>query len=42
MAKAATEAALAAGYVGAGTVEFIADPLAIARPQTAATSTSSR
>jgi 3-methylcrotonyl-CoA carboxylase alpha subunit len=26
MAKAATEAALAAGYVGAGTVEFIADP----------------
>src|SRR5260370_29009864 len=25
MAKAATEAALAAGYVGAGTVEFIAD-----------------
>ena len=30
MAKAATEAALAAGYVGAGTVEFIADP--VARP----------
>ena len=27
MAKAATEAALAAGYVGAGTVEFIAGPL---------------
>jgi 3-methylcrotonyl-CoA carboxylase alpha subunit len=26
MAKAATDAALAAGYVGAGTVEFIADP----------------
>jgi 3-methylcrotonyl-CoA carboxylase alpha subunit len=26
MAKAATEAALAAGYVGAGTAEFIADP----------------
>ena len=26
MAKAATEAALAAGYVGAGTVEFIVDP----------------
>jgi 3-methylcrotonyl-CoA carboxylase alpha subunit len=26
MARAATEAALAAGYVGAGTVEFIADP----------------
>src|SRR5580692_10322159 len=26
MANAATEAALAAGYVGAGTVEFIADP----------------
>src|SRR5271163_3217199 len=26
MAKAATEAALAAGYIGAGTVEFIADP----------------
>jgi 3-methylcrotonyl-CoA carboxylase alpha subunit len=26
MAKAATEAALAAGYVGAGTIEFIADP----------------
>jgi len=26
MAKAATEAAQAAGYVGAGTVEFIADP----------------
>jgi 3-methylcrotonyl-CoA carboxylase alpha subunit len=26
MAKAATEAALAAAYVGAGTVEFIADP----------------
>jgi 3-methylcrotonyl-CoA carboxylase alpha subunit len=26
MAKAATEAAVAAGYVGAGTVEFIADP----------------
>jgi 3-methylcrotonyl-CoA carboxylase alpha subunit len=26
MAKAAIEAALAAGYVGAGTVEFIADP----------------
>ncbi|HEY1782451.1 MAG TPA: biotin carboxylase N-terminal domain-containing protein [Roseiarcus sp.] len=26
MAKAATEAALASGYVGAGTVEFIADP----------------
>jgi 3-methylcrotonyl-CoA carboxylase alpha subunit len=26
MAAAATEAALAAGYVGAGTVEFIADP----------------
>jgi 3-methylcrotonyl-CoA carboxylase alpha subunit len=26
MAKAATEATLAAGYVGAGTVEFIADP----------------
>ncbi|HEX9168230.1 MAG TPA: biotin carboxylase N-terminal domain-containing protein [Roseiarcus sp.] len=26
MAKAATEAAMAAGYVGAGTVEFIADP----------------
>jgi 3-methylcrotonyl-CoA carboxylase alpha subunit len=26
MAEAATEAALAAGYVGAGTVEFIADP----------------
>ena len=28
MAKAATEAALAAGYVGAGTVEFITGPLA--------------
>jgi 3-methylcrotonyl-CoA carboxylase alpha subunit len=26
MAKAATQAAVAAGYVGAGTVEFIADP----------------
>jgi 3-methylcrotonyl-CoA carboxylase alpha subunit len=26
MAKAATEAALAVGYIGAGTVEFIADP----------------
>jgi 3-methylcrotonyl-CoA carboxylase alpha subunit len=26
MAKAATDAALAAGYVGAGTIEFIADP----------------
>jgi 3-methylcrotonyl-CoA carboxylase alpha subunit len=32
MAKAATEAALAAGYVGAGTVEFIADPSRGMRP----------
>jgi 3-methylcrotonyl-CoA carboxylase alpha subunit len=32
MAKAATEAALAAGYVGAGTVEFIADPSRGLRP----------
>jgi len=32
MAKAATEAALAAGYVGAGTVEFIADPSLGMRP----------
>jgi 3-methylcrotonyl-CoA carboxylase alpha subunit len=32
MAKAATEAALAAGYVGAGTVEFIADPTRGLRP----------
>ena len=33
MAKAATEAALAAGYVGAGTVEFIADPSRGLKPQ---------
>ena len=33
MAKAATEAALAAGYVGAGTVEFIADPSRGLRPR---------
>ena len=39
MAKAATEAALAAGYVGAGTVEFIADP---SRGLGPATSSSSR
>ena len=32
MAKAATEAAVAAGYVGAGTVEFIADPSRGLRP----------
>ena len=32
MAKAATEAALAAAYVGAGTVEFIADPTRGMRP----------
>ena len=32
MAKAATDAALAAGYVGAGTVEFIADPSRGLRP----------
>ena len=32
MAKAATDAALAAGYVGAGTVEFIADPSRGMRP----------
>ncbi len=32
MAKAATEAALAAGYVGAGTVEFIADSSRRLRP----------
>jgi 3-methylcrotonyl-CoA carboxylase alpha subunit len=32
MAKAATEAALAAGYVGAGTVEFIVDPSRGLRP----------
>ena len=32
MAKAATDAALAAGYVGAGTVEFIADPARGLRP----------
>jgi 3-methylcrotonyl-CoA carboxylase alpha subunit len=33
MAKAAIEAALAAGYVGAGTVEFIADPGRGLKPQ---------
>ncbi len=33
MAKAATDAALAAGYVGAGTVEFIADPSRGLKPQ---------
>ena len=33
MAKAATEAALAAAYVGAGTVEFIADPSHGLKPQ---------
>ena len=33
MAKAATDAALAAGYVGAGTVEFIIDPSRGLRPQ---------
>jgi 3-methylcrotonyl-CoA carboxylase alpha subunit len=33
MAKAATDAALAAGYVGAGTVEFIADPSRGMKPQ---------
>ena len=33
MAKAAIEAALAAGYVGAGTVEFIADPGRALKPQ---------
>ena len=33
MAKAATEAALAAGYVGAGTVEFVADPSRGLKPQ---------
>ncbi len=32
MAKAATDAALAAGYVGAGTVEFIIDPARGLRP----------
>ena len=32
MAKAATDAALAAGYMGAGTVEFIADPSRGMRP----------
>jgi 3-methylcrotonyl-CoA carboxylase alpha subunit len=32
MAKAATDAALAAGYVGAGTVEFIADPSRSLKP----------
>ena len=32
MAKAATDAALAAGYVGAGTVEFIVDPARGLRP----------
>jgi 3-methylcrotonyl-CoA carboxylase alpha subunit len=33
MAKAATDAGLASGYVGAGTVEFIADPSRGLKPQ---------